>query len=319
MWGKPPILLVHGGAGAWRAHKNRIAEVCKVLKDALTTGYELFRSASAIEAAVEAVKVLEDSGLLNAGVGSVVDVRGKITMDAGVMEGCSRRAGAVAAASYPKNPVLLAKLIMERTNHVLIVGRHADELAKLWGLQEHPGPTQYVVKRYNELIRKLRRGEVPSERFRKNYAIARQLLGLGHDTVGAVALDESGCLAAAVSTGGIMMKLPGRVGDSAIPGAGFYADGCASAVATGIGETIIMSFLTLRAVTYVREGLRADEAGRRAITEHTKLFGEGTAGLIIVDRNGFFDGVYNTEGMPWGYLAKNSKEATVLGVPNPSP
>ncbi|MCD6340856.1 MAG: isoaspartyl peptidase/L-asparaginase [Desulfurococcales archaeon] len=319
MRGKPPILLVHGGAGAWRAHRDRIEEVCKVLKDALITGYELFKSASAIEAAVEAVRVLEDSGLLNAGVGSVVDVRGGVTMDAGVMEGCSGRAGAVAATSYPKNPVVLAKLIMEKTNHILIAGRYADELARLWGLQKHPGPTQHVIKRYSELISKLRRGEIPNERFRKNYAVARQLLGLGHDTVGAVALDEGGCLAAAVSTGGIMMKLPGRVGDSAIPGAGFYADRHASATATGVGETIIMTFLTLRAVTYVRQGLRADEAGKRAINEHTKLFGKGTAGLIIVDKDGFFDGVYNTEGMPWGYLARDSKEAVVLGLPNPLP
>ncbi len=319
MRGKPPILLVHGGAGAWRTHRNKIEEVCKVLKDALTAGYELFRSASAIEAAVEAVKVLEDSGLLNAGTGSVVDVRGKVTMDAGVMDGYSGRAGAVAATSYPKNPVLLAKLIMERTDHILIVGRYADELAKLWGLKKHSGPTERVLKRYNELINKLCSGEIPIERFSRNFTIARQMFELECDTVGAVALDESGRLAAAVSTGGIMMKLPGRVGDSAIPGAGFYANRFASAVATGIGETIILSFLTLKAVKYVEGGLRADEAGRKAIDEHTKLFGRGTAGLIIVDEDGFFDGVYNTEGMPWGYLTKDLREASVLGLPSPSP
>ena len=319
MRGVPPILLVHGGAGAWRAHRNRIVEVSRVLKHALRSGHELFRSASVIEAVVEAVRILEDSGILNAGLGSVVDVRGEVTMDAGVMDGCSRRAGAVAAVTYPKNPVILAKLIMEKTSHILIAGKHADDLARLWGLQKHPGPTERVLKRYNELINKLRNGEVPIKRFEKNYNLARKLLGIAHDTVGAVALDESGCLAAAVSTGGIIMKLPGRVGDSAIPGAGFYADNYAAAVATGIGETIIMSFLTLRTVTYVREGLGADEAARKAINEHTKLFGEGTAGMIVVDRNGYFDGVYNTEGMPWGYITKDFREAKVLGLPSPTP
>ncbi|MCD6278300.1 MAG: isoaspartyl peptidase/L-asparaginase [Desulfurococcales archaeon] len=316
MRGVPPILLVHGGAGAWRTFRNKMREVVTVLRNALRSGYEVLGSASAIEAVVEAVKVLEDSGILNAGLGSVVDVRGEVTMDAGVMEGCGMRAGAVAAVTYPRNPVVLAKLVMEKTDHVLVVGRYADELARLWGLQKHPGPAKRVLERYSELVKKLREGEIPFKRFKKNYFLAKQLLGSLHDTVGAVALDSNGCLAAAVSTGGILMKIPGRVGDSAIPGAGFYADDHAAAVATGIGETIILSFLTLRTVSYVREGLHADEAARKAMDRHTKLFGEGTAGLIVVDRDGYFDGIYNTEGMPWGYIAKDSGDARVLGLPN---
>ena len=118
-------------------------------------------------------------------------------------------------------------------------------------------------------------------------------------------------LAAAVSTGGVIMKLPGRVGDSAIPGAGFYASRKAAAVATGIGETIIKSFLTLRAVTLVEEGLKADEAANKVIEDHSRVHGKDTAGIIVVDNEGFIGASFNTIAMPWAALSSDGK--VVLG------
>jgi len=304
---KPPIILVHGGAGSWRS-LDLVRRAHKVLEKAVSEGFKVLKNTSALEAVVEAVKIMEDSGVLNAGLGSVTDILGGIGMDAGVMTS-DGKIGAVANVSYPRNPILLAKYVMEYTDHVLIVGSGADELAKRLGLEKHPGPTERVKKRYEELLREALRGNPPSW-FRRSYELARKLWGLG-DTVGAVALDSNGMLAAAVSTGGVIMKLPGRVGDSAIPGAGFYASRKAAAVATGIGETIIKSFLTLRAVTLVEEGLKADEAANKVIEDHSRIHGKDNAGIIVVDSEGFIGASFNTIAMPWAALSSDGK--VILG------
>jgi len=300
---KPPIILVHGGAGSWRS-LDLIKKAHEVLEKAVSEGFKILRNASALEAVVEAVKVMEDSGVLNAGLGSVTDILGGIGMDAGIMTS-DGRIGAVANVSYPRNPILLAKYVMEYTDHVLIVGEGANELAKRLGLEKHPGPIERVRKRYEELLREALRGKPPSW-FKRSYEVARKLWSLG-DTVGAVALDGNGMLAAAVSTGGVIMKLPGRVGDSAIPGAGFYASRSAAAVATGIGETIIKSFLTLRAIMLVEDGLNAAEAAKKVIEDHTRIHGKDTAGIIVVDSKGFIGASFNTTAMPWAALSSDGK------------
>ena len=300
---KPPIILVHGGAGSWRS-LDLIKKVREVLEKAVSEGFKILRNASALEAVVEAVKVMEDSGILNAGLGSVTDILGGIGMDAGIMTS-DGRIGAVANVSYPRNPILLAKYVMEYTDHVLIVGEGANELAKRLGLEKHPGPIERVRKRYEELLREALRGKPPSW-FKRSYEVARKLWSLG-DTVGAVALDSNGMLAAAVSTGGVIMKLPGRVGDSAIPGAGFYASRSAAAVATGIGETIIKSFLTLHAIMLVEDGLNAAEAAKKVIEDHTRIHGKDTAGIIVVDSKGFIGASFNTIAMPWAALSSDGK------------
>ncbi len=307
---KPPIVVVHGGAGEWRS-KEALSDVVKALREAVVHSYEFFRSGSSFEVVVEAVKVLEDSGVLNAGIGSVVDVLGNITMDAGVMDSRGRL-GAVAAVSYPKNPILLAKFIAENTDHILVVGSYADELARKLGLEKHPGPTPRVKARFKELRHKALKGELKF--LSKSIEVARKFLGLSGDTVGAVALDANGSLAAAVSTGGIMLKLPGRVGDSAIPGAGFYANKYVAAVATGIGETIIRNHLTLLIAKLIEEGLSASEAASKAIDIHTSRFGKGTAGVIAVDRYGHVGASYNTKAMPWAFKSYE-KGFCVYGLP----
>ena len=305
---RPPIVVVHAGAGTWR-YLDVVRDVAKVLKQALENSYKVLRTSNALEAVVEAVKVMEDSGILNAGLGSVTDVFGNIGMDAGLATS-KGDIGAVANVKYPQNPILLAKYILEKTDHILIVGQDADELAKRLKLKKHPGPTDLVIKRYRELLRRLKEGRYG--RFKRNIRLLRDLWGLG-DTVGAVAIDSDGVLASAVSTGGIFLKLPGRVGDSAILGAGFYADENAASVATGIGETIIKGFLTLRISKYVAEGLNASQACEKVISEHTRIFGPDTAGVIAADRNGYVGASYNTEAMPWGVFSSDLGKPLLKG------
>jgi len=308
-----PVIAVHAGAGTWRY--LRIRDVIPVIERALRSGMDVIASGgTAVDAAVRATVVLEDSGLLNAGVGSVMDLTGGITMDAGVMDGETGGIGAVAAVTYPKNPVLLAKKVMELTDHVLLAGEGADRLAKALGMERHPGPTERVMKRYKELLAKIREGG--AVRFRKSYELALKLGWLDiHDTVGAVALDREGRLAAAVSTGGVIMKFPGRVGDSAIPGAGFYAARAGAAVATGIGEVIIKSFLSLEVVKRIESGLPAMEAAERTVDELTRNYGKDTAGVLVVDSEGNAWASYNTEAMPWGFLRLGDRAPTISGLP----
>jgi len=303
------VVVVHAGAGTWRFFNRD--EVTNVIKSSLRAGIEaLKRGGTALDAVVNATIVLEDSGILNAGLGSVVDALGRLTMDAGVMDGYTGRAGAVAAVTYPKNPIVLARKVMELTDHIILSGSGADELAFRLNLPKHPGPTERVLKLYKEYVSK---ADPTSVRFAKNVKIAKELGML--DTVGAVALDNDGRLAAAVSTGGIILKFPGRVGDSAIPGAGFYADRYGAAVATGVGETIMMSLLTYRAVQLIKEGYTAITAAKMALQFHTSLFGKDTAGLIIVDRSGTPYGAYNTQAMPWGYIRVDMEEPYISGFP----
>lgn len=301
------VLAIHCGAGTWRSVDEEIIK--KVMINALRRGINSLESGgSALDAVVEATMSLEDSGVLNAGLGSVPDLRGSVSMDAGVMDGWSGRAGAVAAVTYPKNPVLLARKILELTDHILLAGSAADELAARLGLPKHPGPSEGVKKRYEEVLKRAFSGDAT---FKKSLELAQRL---GYfDTVGAVALDGEGRLAAAVSTGGVILKFPGRVGDSAIPGAGFFANKHGAAVATGIGETIIMSMLSLKAVSLISEGFLADTAARLAIQYHTSLYGKDTAGLIALDYRGNAYGAYNTQAMPWGYAKPGTGELVISG------
>ena len=286
-------------------------EIIEVVNKALSNGFTALQKGNAIDGAVAATEVLEDSGILNAGIGSVVDLSGNISMDAGVMDGSTGKAGAVAAITYPRNPILLARKVMELTDHILLAGKAADDLARKLGLRKHPGPSKRVIERYRKLLSY--GDEKLSLRFGRSYKLAKEL-GIA-DTVGAVAADSEGRVAAAVSTGGVMLKFPGRVGDSAIPGAGFYASKKGAAVATGIGETIISSYLTLETIKLIDQGLTPETAVKWALMKHTSLQGPDTAGVIAISFNGDFGVGYNTQAMPWGVLQEGIKEPKIFGLP----
>ncbi len=304
--GKPSIVL-HGGAGRWNVPDDVRRRALEVLKSASEHGYKLMvEGASAVEAVVEAVAILEDSQIFNAGMGSVLNALGEVEMDAGVMDGSTGRAGAVAAVKYPRNPIRLAKLVMEKTDHVLIVGSGADRLAKAFGLEPRIGIPPHIAEKYRELSANPDRVRY----WRKLKEILK--LVMAADTVGAVALDTNGNLAAAASTGGIWLKLPGRVGDSPIPGAGFYASRVAAASATGLGEVIVMAMATRRVVELREQGIDIGEACARVVAEITRIYGSDNIGIVALDVDGEAAADHNTEAMPIAALGHDVKEVIAL-------
>ncbi|MGQ0652850.1 MAG: isoaspartyl peptidase/L-asparaginase family protein [Betaproteobacteria bacterium] len=256
-------IALHGGAGlARRADFERSR---KVLAEALDAGYEELRKKTSLDAAIAAVVALEDCGLFNAGRGSCRTRDGAVEMDASVMEGGARRAGAVACVSRIRNPVLAARAVMEHTKHALLVAEGAEAFA--------------------------RKRKLPAVTARYFSAKAKGSEG----TVGCVALDRDGGLAAATSTGGYAGKLPGRVGDSPLIGAGNYADDRSCAVSgTGIGEMFIRSALAHNVsarMLYLGEALGV--AAAQALREVRNLGGHG--GLVAVDRRGGVAMPFNSE------------------------
>ena len=271
----------------------------KVLEDAAEAGASTLRKGSAVDAVVAAVGVMEDSGVLNAGRGAAVNYEGFIELDAGIMDGERLLAGGVGCVRDVPHPVKLARIVMERTAHVILVSTGAEKLAEAYGLREKLLPTKereeafqrgwrsYVSSAQQGWIRKLDR----------NYLRAAG----PSDTVGAVALDQDGSLAAATSTGGTQFKLPGRMGDSPIAGAGYYAMGnVGAASATGVGEMIIKCSLCLRAVLYIASKDPAPMAAKKAVQEMGKLFGDDTGGIVVIDKNGIPGVFTNTEAIAVG-------------------
>lgn len=247
------------------------------LERALAAGAAvLARGGASLDAVCAAVVELEDSPLFNAGRGAVYNADGKHELDAGVMDGATLRAGAVGAVGRIRNPVLAARAVMEKSRHVLLVGRGAERFASRHGLKME-SPAYFATR--SRLL-----------------ALKRRLEG-HHGTVGAVARDRAGNLAAATSTGGYTGKLPGRVGDSPIVGAGTYADNSACAVSgTGLGEAFIRAVVAYDVAARMRyggEGLAA--AARKALAGVARLGGDG--GLIAVDRRGGIAMPFNSEGM----------------------
>ena len=267
-----PVIAIHGGAGVMRRDKPGERQRA-VLKRALEAAYA---EKTALDAVTAAVVVLEDSPLFNAGRGSCFNADGEIEMDASVMEGERLRAGAVAAVRRIRNPVLAARVVMEKTRHVLLAGDGAEKLARRYRLKLE-SPAYFKTERRLDALR----------RNLKNY----------HGTVGAVALDREGNLAAATSTGGYTGKLPGRIGDSPIIGAGTYADNRACAVSgTGLGEAFIraaVAYDVAARMRYRKESLAG--AAAAALANVARLGGDG--GLIAVDRRGNVAMPFNSEGM----------------------
>ena len=286
-------IAVHGGAGTISRAKldaRRAARYEEALAHALRTGRAILeQGGSSLDAATAAVVVLEDNPLFNAARGAVFNAVGRHELDAAVMEGATLRAGAVAAVRRTKNPVLAARAVMETTAHVMLVGAAADALARRAGLE-------IVDNGYFSTA--LRRAALDRVRKGRGAARAASLSEADrHGTVGAVALDSKGTVAAATSTGGMTNKMPGRVGDSPVIGAGTYADNATCAVsATGDGEYFIRRALAHDVIARIRlRGEPLDLAARNALADVASLGGLG--GLVAVDRDGNIAMPFTTEGM----------------------
>ncbi|SRR5579883_1617825 len=287
-------LVIHGGAGNMTklmSTPRSIQTHHKVLQKALTTGYAILKKqGSSIDAVCAAVKILENSALFNAGYGSVLNHQGKVELDAAIMDGATLKAGSIAGVSRIRNPVLAARLILDFSKHVMFIGKHAENFAHRHGMKfidPESLITQQQLKKWKEV------------KARKHQEAEK------HGTVGAVALDCNGNLAAATSTGGIINKLPGRVGDSPIIGAGTYADNKTCAVsATGQGEFFmrtVFSYDLAAQLHYKKISLK--QAGKIALSRLADLGGRG--GFIAIDKQGNIEMNFNTQMMYCGYAKEN--------------
>ena len=274
-----PVLLVHGGAGYKPPQKISL----DVLAESLAKGYTiLLNGGCSLDAVVAAVTVMENSGMFNAGLGGVLQLDGVQRFDASLMEGTEMKAGAVAGLEGFRNPIQAARRVMD-TPHVLMTDMGACRIAR--GLMRLPKPT----KELREILKKLLRREHEVVRLYRKY----------FSTVGAVAMDVRGNLAAGTSTGGTYAMLPGRVGDSPIIGAGTYAENESGAVScTGSGEHILKRSLAKETCLLMVDGTPAS-AARAALKALLRIHGQG--GLIALDRKGRLAIMHTTDYMASGY------------------
>jgi len=286
-------IAVHGGAGHWAP--DRFDETREGVRAAAETGRRgLVEGDPALAAAVAAVASLEDNPVFNAGTGASLTLDGQAELDAGIMDGRDLTTGNVAALAGVRHPVAVARTVRETSGHALLAGEGATRFARALGFPAYNPVTESVRERWGRLRAELESGTRGPEALRE---LLRRHPELGGDTVGAVACDASGNLAAATSTGGTMLKLPGRVGDSPLPGAGTYADRHCAVSATGHGELMIR-FGSARAVA---DRVRSGQTPQQAVTEVLDAMTEqvGTeVGLIAVDPAGRLGVAHRTPAMP---------------------
>lgn len=301
-------LVIHGGAGTIEHSKmtpEREHEYRSGIERAMAAGYEVLkRGGSSCDATEAAVRVLEDDPHFNAGKGAVFTNVGTNELDAAVMDGKTFKAGAVACLKHIKNPVSLARLVMEKSGHVMMDGEGAEAFAKQNGVEFVDQEYFYTEERWQALQRIKAAEEHRGRAGEKAFIISDQDR---HGTVGAVALDQNGDLAAATSTGGTTNKRAGRVGDSSVIGAGTYANNATCAVsATGDGEYFIRATVghDISALMEYR-GMSLKEAAQTVLDKVAKL--GGTGGLIAIDRQGNIALPFNTSGMYRGYVDPNGK------------
>lgn len=321
---QPFGFVMHGGAGTILREKmtpEREAAIRAKLSEALTAGFTILKNNGAgLDAVVAAITLLEDSPLFNAGKGSVFTAEGTNELDASIMEGRTRKAGAVAGLKRIKNPILLARLVMEQSPHVLMAREGAETFAREKGVELIDPKYFYTEERWQELQRKKQeerdkeksaapkkaahlRGASPGAASASAAYVDEEKFG----TVGAVCLDASGNLSAGTSTGGMSNKRFGRIGDSPIIGAGTYADNQTCAVScTGDGEYFIRASVAHEVASLMRyAGKSLKEAAERALAEAKSLGGGG--GLIAIDRRGNFATPFNTAGMYRGWIGPDGK------------
>jgi L-asparaginase / beta-aspartyl-peptidase len=285
-------IAIHGGAGV-KERKNLSPAMeesfLQSLREAINAGYSILeKNGTALDAVEETVTVLEDNELFNAGKGSVFTADGAHEMEASIM--CGRRidAGAVCGIRNVRNPVKLARIILEKSRHLFLAGSGAEKYAKEQGLVFEPDEYYYTAERYRQL------------------QAAKMMMAKSTGTVGAVAIDSAGNLASATSTGGLTNKNYGRIGDSPVIGAGTYARNETCAVScTGDGEFFMRTLAAYDISAMVEyAGLSLREACEAVIMGKLQQMG-GDGGVIAIDREGNIEMVFNSNGMYRGYRRQN--------------
>ncbi len=303
-----PIMVVHGGAGHWQPERSQPGIVG--VKKAAIAGYDALKNGGeAVDGVMEAVACMEDNGIFNAGCGSSLNIDKQIEMEASIMDGKTLQAGAAGLLRDIKNPVRLARIVMEDTDHVFVVGEGAEKLAKLHDLPRRNPVTQLRLRYYEDQKKALLEGKFELPKLVELVKKHPELFCL--ETVGAVALDKNGNVAAATSTGGFPLKLPGRIGDSPIIGCGTYADNQAGACsATGVGEIAMRLVLAKTVCNNMESGKSGQEAAELAIKLVNKRLptGYNAMGLAAIDMQGRFGAAHNSPNMCWAYLTPEVKE-----------
>lgn len=305
------VLVIHGGAGTIRKENmspERQEAYHAALKQALDSGYAVLASGgTSLDAVITSITMLEDSPLFNAGKGAVFTYSGKNELDASIMDGSNLKAGAVAGVTTIKNPIKAAYAVMTESEHVMLAGRGAEKFAGEHGL-EIVDPSYFVDSaRYQQYLDR-RKAEKS-----KDGALLNEQIGKKFGTVGAVALDQHGNLAAGTSTGGMSDKKYGRVGDSPIIGAGTYANNKTCGVSsTGWGEYFIR-LAVAHDISAMMEygGLSLTQAADSVIMKKLPALG-GDGGVIALDRKGNVSMTFNTDGMYRGYIRADGQARTFL-------
>ena len=307
-------ILVHGGAGSNKRKTKQSfneTEIGKKIGQAACIGFDILKcytvhtnsnnnkaNTFALDAVERAVAVMEDSGLFDAGIGgSYLTADAEIEMDASIMNGKDLSAGSVGMVQNIQNPIKLARLVMEHTDHVMLVSDGVTQLAKLFNIEiKYRKPTEQSLKKH------VKRKRILKKEWPKNHKLLFSLPKFTYDhygTVGAVAIDQEANVASAVSTGGRWFKMHGRIGDSAIIGSGLYADNeSGAACTTGVGELIMRLCLAKVACDHMRKGQNALTSTKKAIELLSSKFGKNTGGIIAVDKFGQFGAEMNTQSMP---------------------
>ncbi len=292
-----PAIIVHGGA--WKIPKYLWKKSIIGCEDAVKEGYRILNEGkSAIFAVTEAVKIMEDNPVFDAGVGALLNLIGEVELDAIVTDGENVTSGAVAVVRNIKNPVLLALKVMELTPHRLLAGKGAEMFAAELGIPKCKTTDLIVgreLKRYEQLKKN------------KKFKIPDAFRGKKGGTVGAAAIDINGKTAAATSTGGVPKKLPGRVGDTPIIGSGAFADNrTGAASATGWGESIMKAALSKTACDYLAAAFLAQRSATLAVREMENRW-NGLGGVIVVDKKGNLGIAHNTPEMAFARIGRSGK------------
>ncbi|XP_028402623.1 isoaspartyl peptidase/L-asparaginase-like [Dendronephthya gigantea] len=289
---RTPCIIVHGGA--WSMPDNLLDPIYAGIQEAVKTGYEVLKNGgSSVEAVEKAVNCMENNHCFNAGHGAVLNEIGKVECDAMIMNGSTLNSGAVMAVSQFSNPVSLARQVMEKTPHCAFNVEGSLAFANKIGYPVLKDPTELVTETA------MQKGVAFDE-----YETAVHSHIEGHDTVGAVAMDTTGCIACATSTGGIPAKMQGRIGDSPMIGCGGYANEFGGCSTTGHGESIMKMTLAREVVYSVENGNDAQVSSEKAVQRMYERI-EGYGGVIVVDKDGNFGKAFNTQRMSWALIKDN--------------
>lgn len=308
-----PVLAVHGGA--WAIPDDMVdAHICGV-NNAIAAGWRVLeRGGSALDAVEEAVVIMEDDETFDAGRGSFLNREGRVQLDALIMDGATLRAGGVGCVEHLRNPIRAARKILSESPHVYFVGDGAERFAAQHGVPLCTNE-ELVIPREVERLRQYQ-AELAKRDAKQDgndlFAPDSDDLAISHDTVGAVALDVNGNIAAATSTGGTLNKAPGRLGDSSLIGCGCYADNeSAAASTTGWGEPIMKLVLAKWTADRIAAGNLPEWSAQEAMN-YLKQRVNGHGGIIVLNREGRFGIAHNTPRMAWAYRTVKKQETGIV-------